>query len=204
MVAVDAMPPCEAVIEADVELDTGVVLIGKLAELDPARTVTLACTGAFVLFEARAIPTPPEPAGPDRVTVPIDFVPPTTELGAIDTPFKVGGLMVNCAVFVTPDKTPLILAEVVLCTPDVEILKFADVEPAATVTDAGTVAKVPLELRLILIPPSGAALLRVAEPIADAPPMTEVGDTVIPEREGAMTVIVADAATPPETALIIG
>jgi len=55
-------------------------------------------------------------------------------------------------------------------------LKVAVVAPAATVTDAGTVAAAVLELESVTtVPPAGAAADKVIFPVLDVPPITEVG-----------------------------
>jgi hypothetical protein len=54
--------------------------------------------------------------------------------------------------------------------------KVADLEPAETVTLDGTVAADVLELeRLTVMPPVPAAAVRVTVPVAEVPPVTEVG-----------------------------
>jgi len=57
------------------------------------------------------------------------------------------------------------------------IAKVAVVEPAATVTDAGTVAAALFEARFTTMPPAGAAALIVTVPVDPSPPMTVVGLT---------------------------
>src|SRR6185295_928021 len=49
--------------------------------------------------------------------------------------------------------------------------------PAATVTEAGTVAALPLLESVTAAPPAGAAALSVTVPVADAPPETLEGET---------------------------
>src|SRR5438094_768102 len=78
------------------------------------------------------------------------------------------------------------------------IAKVALVAPAATVTEAGTVAA----LRLLLVsvttaPPAGAAWPSVTVPVLPAPPTTAVGLTLTPANPvGGFTVSVAVLATP--------
>lgn len=85
-------------IVAMTELPTAVVLMLKMAVVAPAATVTVDCTVAFVLFEERLIPTPPVAAGPDKVTVPVALLPPTTDAGEMVTLRRVGASIVRTAV----------------------------------------------------------------------------------------------------------
>ena len=55
--------------------------------------------------------------------------------------------------------------------------KVADVLPAGTVTDAGTVATVKLLARLTFNPPVGAVEVSVTVPVVEIPPTTVVGFT---------------------------
>jgi hypothetical protein len=55
------------------------------------------------------------------------------------------------------------------------------VAPAATVTDAGTVAPALLLVSVTTAPPDGAAALSVTVPLVDVPPTTEDGDKVTAE-----------------------
>jgi hypothetical protein len=76
------------------------------------------------------------------------------------------GVTVNEAVLVTPLKVPLRVSAVVYATDCVVIVKVAEVLPAGMITEAGTVADASLLDRAIVMPPVGAAALRLAVPIA--------------------------------------
>jgi hypothetical protein len=80
----------------------------------------------------------------------------------------------------------------------VVMAKVLVVAPAATVTEAGTVAAFVLLLASVTTaPPAGAALLSVTLPVLFAPPVTAVGFTVTPfKAAGGFTVSVAVLATP--------
>jgi hypothetical protein len=82
---------------------TAEVVIVKVAVVAPAATVTLAGTcAAAVLLLVRVTTAPPDGAGPVKVTVPVDDVPPITEVGLRVTEVSVAAVTVRVAVFVTP------------------------------------------------------------------------------------------------------
>lgn len=62
----------------------------------------------------------------------------------------------------------------------VDTVNLAVVDPAATVTIAGTVAYPLLDDRVIVNPPVGAAPLMVTVPVDDPPLVTDVGDKLKP------------------------
>lgn len=70
-------------------------------------------------------------------------------------------------------------------------VNVAVVAPAVTVTVAGTVALVELELRATDMPPVGAAPLSVTVPVELVPPRTDAGDTVTELSVGTLIVRVA-------------
>ena len=70
---------------ADVLLATGLVFTVKVAVVAPAATVTLGGTAAAVLLLVSATTAPPVAAGPLSVTVPVDEVPPVTDVGGPST-----------------------------------------------------------------------------------------------------------------------
>jgi hypothetical protein len=80
----------------------------------------------------------------------------------------------------------------------------ADVEPAGTVTDAGTVpAEVLFELSVTTNPPVGATLEIVTVPVAVFPPTSEFGLIATLIRRGAVTANGADAEEPLSVALML-
>ncbi len=100
------------VIMAVVCAETVVVVTVNVAELAPAATVTELGAVALVLLDDRLTDIPPVGATPVRVTVPVDEVPPVTEVGLSETPLRVGGLMVRVADWSTPLRLPVIFAVV--------------------------------------------------------------------------------------------
>jgi len=118
------------------------------------------------------------------------------------------GFTVTVAVRVTPLPVPVIVTAVALATELVVTAKLALLAPAATVTLAGTVATAAFELeRLTRSPPLGAALVKVAVPVAEPPPVTVEGLSVIALRLAGggtgSTVRVVVRVTPPPVPVIV-
>jgi hypothetical protein len=168
-----------------------VVVTVKVVDVAPAATVTELGTVALVLLDERLTDIPPVGATPVRVTVPVDEVPPVTEVGLSETPLRVGGLMVRVADWLTPLKLPCIVAVVWEATAVVVTVKVAVVAPAATETLAGTVALVLLEERLTVIPLGPAAAERVTVPVEGLPPITLVGESETLDSAAGLIVKVA-------------
>jgi len=95
--AVKLILPNVAVTVADTFPVTAVVVIVKFPDVAPAGTVTLAGTAALELFEARLTTVPEDGAGPFKVTVPVEDVPPTTEEGFMVNVARPAGLIVSVA-----------------------------------------------------------------------------------------------------------
>lgn len=81
-------------------LTTAVVVTVNVAVVAPAATVTLAGTCADPLLEESATAAPPAGAGPFRVTVPVELLPPTTLVGFKLNELAERGLIVSPAVCV--------------------------------------------------------------------------------------------------------
>ena len=91
------------------------------------------------------------------------------------------------------------LATTFLLVVFVVIVKVAEVAPAATVTLAGTVARVLLLVSAMVAPPAGAALLSFTVPVEGDPPITVVGLRVNDDSTagvGGVTLSAADLLTP--------
>ena len=82
---------------AEIWVFTPVVVITNVADNCPTGTVTVAGTVAEALLEPRLTIVPPLPAGPERVTVPVDELPPETDDGLTETDARVAGDMVKTA-----------------------------------------------------------------------------------------------------------
>jgi hypothetical protein len=102
--------------------------------------------------------------------------------------------MVACrSVLKFPPTVPMMLEDCALVTSLVVMVKVALVDPAGTVTLAGTVAAAVLSLvRSITKPPEGAAELSLTVPVAELPPITSIGVTLSEESDGAAARVGAD------------
>ena len=87
----------------EVLLATGIDVTVKVAVVALAAMVTLAGTVAAELLLLVSVTTaPPDGARPFSVTVPIEVVPPRTEVGFKETEVRVAAVTVNVAVCVVP------------------------------------------------------------------------------------------------------
>ena len=79
----------------EVEVVTATVVTVKVALVALAVTLTLAGTVAALLLLCSETEMPPVGAGPVRVTVPVEELPPTTDVGFMLTAESAGGLTVS-------------------------------------------------------------------------------------------------------------
>lgn len=149
----------------EVLVETAEVDTVKVAELAPEAMLTLAGTVADVLEDDKATTTPAGPAGPLRVAVPVAEFPPMTVVGLTVRLVRLSGPTVRVAVCVRPAKEPEMITDVLVETGVVVTVKVPFVAPAASVTDAGNVAEVLLEVSATTEPPVGAGPLRVTVPV---------------------------------------
>jgi len=101
-VAVRVTPLRVAVTVTVVVAPTATVVTVKVALVAPAATVTLAGVVADELLSDKVTAAPPAGAGPVKVTVPVEEIPPVRLAGLMDSVVSAGGLMVRVAVRVTP------------------------------------------------------------------------------------------------------
>jgi hypothetical protein len=85
-----------------VEVETGAVAIGNVADVAPAAMVTVAGTVAAAELDASAIAAPPAGAAVPMRTVPVELTPPATVVGETVTAVRAGGLIVRLAVRAAP------------------------------------------------------------------------------------------------------
>jgi hypothetical protein len=168
---------------------TGLVVIVNVAVVCPVDTLTLAGTcAALELLLDRVTMAPPGGAAAAKVTVPVDEVPPTTEVGLSVTLLREPVKTVRLAVWVDP-YVPEIVTAVFELTTLVVIGKVAVVALAATVTLAGTCAAEMLLLdKVTTAPPAGAGPVNVTVPVEVAPPGRDVGLSATELRVGRFTV----------------
>jgi hypothetical protein len=194
-VAVFAAPPYVPVIVADVFDATASVVIVKVAVVAFAGTVTLPGTlAAFVLLLVSVTTAPPDGAGPVSVTVPVEEVPPTTDVGFTVTVLTLAVVTDRLAIRLTP-YVPMIAGLALADTGLVVTVNVAVVAFGGTVTLAGTCAtEVLLLLNVTIEPPAGAGPVIVTVAVDELPPMTEVGFNASEVSVG--------AATPKEAVLV--
>ena len=202
-VAVEVAPPPAAEIVAVALVATATDVTVKVAVVAPDGMVTDAGTVAAALFEVNVTTKPFGPAALLIVTVPVEGVPPTTDVGLSVRPVTAGGLTVNVAVLLVAPVVPVIVTEVAAATPTVVAVNVAVLDPAATDTDAGTVVEASLEASVTVIPPVGAFALSVTVPVEERPPATAVGLIATELIVGTTTVSPAVEVPPFRLAVIV-
>src|SRR5713226_5511432 len=191
--AVLVTPPKEAEMVAEVDAVTDTVVTLNVVLVLPAGTVTLPTAGTLataVLLLKRVTTAPPVGAAALKVTVPVEDAGPTTLVGlsaSVESVTGGGGAgseTVSRAVLVRPPKEAEIVMVVDAVTEVVVTLKLAVVDPAATVTLAGTVAtRVLLLERVTAVAAEGAGLM-LTVPCKVLPPATVAGVSVTLLRAG--------------------
>ena len=97
----------------------------------------------------------------------------------------------------------MIVADAFAATAVVVTVNVAVVEPAATVTFAGTDAAALLDVSVTTKPPAGAAADRVTVPVLETPPATDVGFNVNDVSDAAVIVRLAVCEAPDNVAVIV-
>ena len=156
-----------------------VVVIVNVADVAPAGIVTDAGTRARVALLLLSVTVVAVVDARLSVTVPVELVPPRTDVGFRLSALNVIGawLTVRVAVFVTAPAVAVMTALVVALTAVVVTVKVAVDAPAATVTDEGKAAATLSLDRLTTTPPVGAGEPSVTVPVTFVPPLTAVGLT---------------------------
>jgi hypothetical protein len=167
---------------------TVVVVTVKVAVVAPAATVTEAGTVALAPVADSVTGRPPDGAGPLRVTVPVEGLPPITDAGLSESAEGTGALMVRIAVLLTEPVVAVIVELVLVATAVVVTVKVAVVAPAGTVTELGTVAGLVAESPTE-VPPVGAAPVKVTVPVDEFPPVTVAGLTATEATVGSALIV---------------
>ena len=176
-VAVFVTVPSTPLMVAVVEFATADVVMVNVAEVAPAATVTLDGTTALELLEVKLTTSPPVGAGPLKVNVPVDELPPWSEVGERVNPVRPGGVMVRVVFTDVEPSVAVMVAVADVATTEVVIVNVPVEAPAAMVTVDGTTALELLEVKFTTVPPAGAALFKVTVPVEGVPPSTDVGET---------------------------
>ena len=174
-------PPYIAEIVTEEPVPVVSVVTVNVPELDPAGMMMLAGTVALVVLELVSVTVAPPPsAEPFNMTVAVGLCPRETlvRLRVTEKGWRAGATVWVAAFDVPPDAA-VMLTFVLVATEKVEIANVADVEPAETVTLAGTFATAVFELvSVTTVPPAGAAPFRVTVPVEVAEPKTVDGASV--------------------------
>lgn len=175
--------------------DTAEVLIAKVVASAPDGTVTVVGTlaGAF----AKSWTTVPDAGAlPLIVTRPVVPVPPVTVADVSVTPVTEGTATMKEPVADSASSVAVIVTVVVIDTGVVVTVNVAVLEPAATVTVAGTDAAELLPDSVTWTPPAGAFPVSVTVPVMLTPPTTTGALAATEERAGLEIVSVAVRAVP--------
>src|SRR3989442_8311499 len=154
---------------AEVDAATALVVTVNGALVAPAGTVTLAGTIGAAVLSLDSVPcAPPAGAGPSRVAVPVELLPPVTVVGFTPSEERRTGcgFTVRVAVRVTPLYKAEMVTGVDAATVLVVTVNVVLVAPAGTVTLPGTVAAVLLLDRVTYAPPAGPRPASVPVPVA--------------------------------------
>ena len=155
----------------------------KVAEVEPAATVTEAGVVSSELLSESVTKDPPTGAAAVRVTVQVLIAPEARLVGVQANEDKATvAARFTLAVLETPLMVAVIEAARLLAITPAVALKVADVAPAATVTEAGVVSKALLLDKDTELPPAGAALVSVTVHVLIAPEARLEGLQVSDER----------------------
>ena len=134
--------PNVAVIVTELLPADALVVIVNATAVAPGETVT--DDGTVVIEGLLLVSLTTVPglgAGPDSVTVPVTDEPASTVVGDRVSDVNAGGFTLKEVLIVTVPSEAVIVAVTGDATGVVPILKFADIDPPTTTTEAGTVAQ---------------------------------------------------------------
>ena len=176
LTACTAVPYCAEIV-ATVSTATGKLRIVNVALVAPLAMVTVAggtATPALLLLSRMT--APPLGAGPFSESVPVDEVPPRTELGFRDSVLRLAAITVSDPVWLLAPYVADTLTDVsaetgMLVTRNVAVVAFA---PMVTL-DGIVIAKPLLLVSVSKAPPCGAGAFRVIVPVDALPPSSDEG-----------------------------
>jgi hypothetical protein len=182
------------------------VVTGKVADLAPTATTTLAGTVAFAVLELVSVTVaPPVGAGPFNVTVAVGIWPRVTLVrsSVVENAWSVGAT-VCVAVFEVPPEAAVIVTFVFEATVKVVTVNVVDTDPAGTVTFAGTVAAAVFELvKVTTVPPVRAAPFSATVAVDVEDPKAVDGARVTESGIGTAEVVSATVRLPPAFVAVI-
>ncbi|MCX6634225.1 MAG: hypothetical protein NT090_03940, partial [Acidobacteria bacterium] len=177
---------------------TADALAENVAELAPAATVADAGTPKLARLLVRAMAAPPEGAAADRETVHVADAAPVIVVGVHDKALNcgAGGWTVTVVVTLSLPVAVIVTGWLAVTGPAVA-LKVALVEPAGTVTEAGTVRATLLALKVTANPLAGAALVRLTVQVLNAPEFTVEGEQASADKTAGATRVRLAVFDPP-------
>lgn len=202
-------PEYDAASVTAVEALTVPAVMGKVAEVAPAGTVTLAGTEAAAAFELESrTMAPPAGAAAVRLTVPVPFCPLPIVLGlaAILLREAGAGVMLTKNAGALAEYVAVRVTGVDAFTVPAFTAKVPEVAPWGMVTLEGTLAAALLELESdTATPPAGAAAVSVTVAAPDCPLMIVLGLTekLLIAIGGGLTVTPIDLLTPEYAPVIV-
>jgi hypothetical protein len=137
----------------------------KVVELEPAGTVTVAGNVAFPVLEVIVTAKPPVGATALRVMVPVELEGAVTVVGLSVRVVTPTWVRVRTAVLEAPLAVAVMVVLLLVVPAPTVTVKVVEVDPAGTVTVAGTVAAELLDANVTTTPPVGATAERVTVPI---------------------------------------
>jgi hypothetical protein len=156
---------------------TELAVTGKVADLDAEATVTEAGVVRAALLSERVTSWPPAGAATERVTVQVEELPEVMEKGEHESVLGTGrAATVREAVLEVPLAVAVTTTAVLVVTEAAVTEKVAEVDPEATVTEAGVLSAALLSERVTNCPPAGAAAERVTVHEAELPEVMEAGE----------------------------
>jgi len=155
--------------------DTFDVRTVNVAEVAPGGIVTDFGVVADESLLAREIASPPRGAGEPKVTVPMLFFPPFTEVGLSVSEASLGGFTTTYVVTGVPPQVSVTVAMAWAVTGTVRTENVPDDLPPGISTDAGTITAGELLTSFTLSPPGGAVPWIANAPVQLVPPKTTSG-----------------------------